>query len=87
MKAYTKILYPSLATTLLLLSVCLNAHALSPAEAAEQARNSTGGKILQVKTRNDGRYRVKVLLPNGQVKSISVGNASTESSKKNSKKK
>lgn len=71
-----------LVAMLLLLSVCFNAHALSAAEAAEQARNSTGGKVLQVKPRDDGRYKVKVLMPSGQVKSISVGNPSTENSKK-----
>lgn len=71
-----------LAAMLLLLSACFNVHALSAAEAAEQARSSTGGKVLQVKPRDDGRYKVKVLMPNGQVKSISVGDSSTDSSKK-----
>ena len=72
-------------TTVTLLLLSTNVHALSPAEAAEQARSSTGGKVLQVKPRKDGRYRVKILMPNGQVRSIPVGNSPEQKSKKNNK--
>lgn len=48
--------------------------ALSPAEAAEKARASTGGRVLKVKQADQNRYRVKVLMPNGQVRNLSVGN-------------
>ena len=44
----------------------------SPAEAAEEARQQTGGKVLKVKTDENNRYRVKVLMPAGQVKTITI---------------
>ncbi|MFT6387687.1 MAG: hypothetical protein ACJAUP_001059 [Cellvibrionaceae bacterium] len=72
-------------TTITLLLSCVYAQALSPAEAAEQAR-STGGKVLQVRSRKDGGYRVKILMPNGQVQSISVGNSPEAKSERSDKK-
>lgn len=72
--------------TAALLLLGANAHALSPAEAAEQASNSTGGKVLQVKSRKDGNYRVKILMPNGQVRNISVGNSSESKPEKGNNK-
>jgi len=77
MKNHNKTPMALLAVALLSICICFNSYAISPAEAAEQARNSTNGKILKVKTRKDGSYKVKVLMPNGQVKSISVSNPST----------
>ncbi len=49
------------------------AQSLSPAQAAEQARAQTGGKVLKVKRKKEGGYRVKVLMPNGQVRNIYIG--------------
>lgn len=43
----------------------------SAAEAAEIASQRTGGKVLKVKTRGSS-YRVKVLMPTGQVKTITI---------------
>jgi hypothetical protein len=47
--------------------------ALSPADAAEAARTRTGGKVLQVKAGDNGEYRVKVLMPSGQVRYLNIG--------------
>ncbi len=49
------------------------AQSLSPGEAAEQAKARTGGKVLKVKQKKEGGYRVKVLMPNGQVRNIYIG--------------
>jgi uncharacterized membrane protein YkoI len=40
-------------------------------EAVTRVRRDTGGRVLSAEAR-DGRYRVKVLLPNGAVRVISV---------------
>lgn len=76
-----RILKPCLALSIWL-CLCANVHAMTPAEAAEQARKSTGGKVLQVKPRDNGQYRVKVLMPNGQVRSLSINGSATESNGK-----
>ena len=44
----------------------------SPAEAAEVARQDTGGKVLKVKKQKNNHYRVKVLLPTGQVNTLTI---------------
>lgn len=58
----------------LVLSSFTSAQQLSPAEAADSAREATGGKILKVKPVSGKKadYRVKVLLPEGQVHNILV---------------
>ena len=48
----------------------------SASEAAAIATAKTGGKVLQVKQSKPGLYRVKVLMPNGQMRLIVVGKAS-----------
>ncbi len=53
-------------------STSVNAQASSPAEAAREARERTGGKVLKVKSTDRGQYRVKVLMPGGQVKNINI---------------
>lgn len=40
-------------------------------DAVERVRRDTGGRVLSAEPR-DGRYRVKVLLPNGAVRVIDV---------------
>ncbi len=40
-------------------------------EAAARVRRETGGRVLSAEAR-DGRYRIKVLLPNGAVRVINV---------------
>lgn len=57
--------------TLTLLS-CHTAAQSSPAEAAEIVKQRTGGKVLKIKTQKDSKYRVKVLLPTGQVKTVNI---------------
>ncbi len=49
----------------------------SASEAAAIAKAQTGGKVLQVKQNKTGRYRVKVLMPNGQMRLIVVGQPRT----------
>ncbi|MEO0443005.1 MAG: hypothetical protein AAFZ92_04590 [Pseudomonadota bacterium] len=49
----------------------LPSHA-SEAEAAAAARAQTQGKVLQVKKAAGDQYRVKVLMPNGQVRTLSI---------------
>jgi len=71
-----------LATLLFTTSLSANTFAQSSAsEAAAMAKAQTGGKVLQVKQNKTGRYRVKVLMPNGQMRLIIVSNG------RNSKKK
>lgn len=71
-----------LATLLLTAFLSANSFAQSSAsEAAAIAKAQTGGKVLQVKQNKTGRYRVKVLMPNGQMRLIVVGKG------RNSKKK
>lgn len=43
----------------------------SAAQAAEQVRRQTGGKVLSVRERNGG-YEVKVLTPSGEVRSVFI---------------
>ena len=45
--------------------------AASAAQAAEQVRRQTGGKVLSVRERNGG-YEVKVLTPSGEVRSVFI---------------
>ena len=55
---------------------------LSLDEAVARVRRDTGGRVLSAQAREDrGRtiYRIKVLLPNGAVRIISVDAASGES--------
>ncbi len=72
---------------LMLMSLSCHIYALSPAEAAEQARASTGGKVLQVRAQEEGKYRVKVLLPNGQVRTISISDSGSSNNQKSKKSK
>lgn len=68
----------------LVLSLCLtcNAYAQSSApDAAAIAKAQTGGKVLQVKQKKAGHYRVKVLMPNGQMRHIIVGKPKPSSKK------
>lgn len=44
---------------------------LSLDEAVARVRRDTGGRVLSAEAR-DGRYRIKVLLPNGAVRVINV---------------
>ncbi len=44
-------------------------------EAAARVRRDTGGRVLSAEAR-DGRYRIKVLLPNGAVRVINVDSRS-----------
>jgi hypothetical protein len=57
---------------IVLCSTGVVAQSSSPAEAAKEARERTGGKVLKVKDSDKGNYRVKVLMPGGQVKTIKV---------------
>lgn len=43
----------------------------SESQASERARQQTGGRVLGVSPSNEG-YRVKVLTPKGEVRSIQV---------------
>ena len=45
--------------------------AASAAQAAEQVRRQTGGKVLSVREKNGG-YEVKVLTPSGEVRSVFI---------------
>ncbi len=45
--------------------------ATSAAQAAEQARRQTGGRVLSVQER-DGGWEVKVLTPSGEVRSVFI---------------
>lgn len=47
------------------------AQGISSAQAAEIARNQTGGRVLAVKPASKG-YRVKVLTPGGEVRYVKV---------------
>lgn len=44
-------------------------------EAVTRVRRDTGGRVLSAEAR-DGRYRIKVLLPNGAVRVINVDSRS-----------
>lgn len=50
------------------------AQQLSPAQAADSARNVTGGKVLKVHPPKPGStdYRVKMLLPEGKVRNVVI---------------
>jgi predicted aspartyl protease len=70
----------------LVLGLCLacNAYAYaqsSKSDAAAIAKAQTGGKVLQVKQKKAGHYRVKVLMPNGQMRHIVVGKPEPASKK------
>jgi uncharacterized membrane protein YkoI len=59
--------------------VRVQARDVGPAAAAEAARGATGGRVLGVRAkRAKGRivYRVKVLLPEGRVRTVTVDGAS-----------
>jgi hypothetical protein len=45
--------------------------ATSAAQAAEQVRRQTGGKVLSVREKGGG-YEVKVLTPSGEVRSVFI---------------
>jgi hypothetical protein len=45
--------------------------AASAAQAAEQARRQTGGRVLSVQERGGG-WEVKVLTPSGEVRSVFI---------------
>jgi hypothetical protein len=45
--------------------------ASSAAQAAEQVRRQTGGKVLSVREKGGG-YEVKVLTPSGEVRSVFI---------------
>jgi hypothetical protein len=45
--------------------------AASAAQAAEQVRRQTGGKVLSVREKGGG-YEVKVLTPSGEVRSVFI---------------
>ena len=68
----------------LVLGLCLacNTYAQSSkSDAAAIAKAQTGGKVLQVKQKKAGHYRVKVLMPNGQMRHIIVGKPKPSSKK------
>lgn len=68
----------------LVLSLSLAGNALaqsSASDAAAIAKAQTGGKVLQVKQSKAGRYRVKVLMPNGQMRHVVVGKPNTSPKK------
>jgi|GEM_PF-3253352 len=71
MKNVTTVL---LSMLLLMTSLSTTAQKLSPSDAAKSARHITGGKILKVKSPDSGSqdYRVKILSPKGQVRSIVI---------------
>jgi hypothetical protein len=58
----------------------VHAQKLSPAEAADSVRNVTGGKVLKIQPPKSGStdYRVKMLLPEGKVRSMIVDGDSGE---------
>ena len=75
--SHSKGLYTRISASLLslLLAVTVQAQRLSPSEAADSARNHTGGKVLKVKSPQGGNntdYRIKVLLPQGKVRNVTV---------------
>jgi hypothetical protein len=59
---------------ILLSSTSSMAQKLSPSDAAASARDFTNGKVLKVDpiTRDGVDYRVKMLLPEGQVRNIII---------------
>ena len=58
----------------------LQAQKLSPSQAADSARDVTGGKVLKVRPLRSGStdYRIKMLLPEGKVRNIVVDGNSGE---------
>ncbi len=66
---------PTLAlTAVLLLTLSGSALAerrLTPAEAASLAQRDYGGRVLDIRSGKDGRYRVKIL-KNGRVRVIEI---------------
>jgi|GEM_PF-2252373 len=67
-------LLPLIVAALLCLPVTLaQAQAIGPSEAASKVRQSVGGKVLKVKASPDKtKYYVKVLLPGGKVRTVTV---------------
>ena len=55
-----------------MLSSSLYAQAMTAEQAAELARQKTGGKVLKVEQQNPHLYYVKVLMPQGQVRHITI---------------
>jgi hypothetical protein len=53
----------------------------SKSDAAAIAKAQTGGRVLQVKQNKAGHYRVKVLMPNGQMRHIIIGKPNPSSKK------
>jgi hypothetical protein len=53
----------------------------SASDVAATAASQTGGKVLQVKENKAGNYRVKVLMPNGQIRHIIIDNPNSSSKK------
>jgi len=53
----------------------------SISDAVAIAKAQTGGKILQVKQNKAGYYRVKVLMPNGQMRHMIIGEPKPSSKK------
>jgi hypothetical protein len=51
----------------------------SKSDAAAIAKAQTGGKVLQVKHNKAGYYRVKVLMPNGQMRHIIISKPNASS--------
>jgi cytoskeletal protein RodZ len=47
----------------------------TPAEAAEMARQQTGGKVIWVKDKQ-GKFLVRVMMPNGQLRHVNFTNRS-----------
>ena len=51
----------------------------SKSDGAAIAKAQTGGKVLQVKRNKAGYYRVKVLMPNGQMRHIIISKPNVSS--------
>ena len=70
---------PAAATTLHPPPLLAQAGDIGPAGAAAAARAATGGRVLGVRAQSAGGrtvYRVKVLLPGGRVRTVTVDGAS-----------
>lgn len=83
MRYSTKIYKTTVYLALLGLSLGLSNNSLaqgSAAEAAEMAREKTGGTVLRVFESQDN-YRVRVLLPTGQVRDLKIKQRSQKSSR------
>jgi sulfite reductase beta subunit-like hemoprotein len=74
--------------TLIGLFICLVVLCLSPtagaqstpAEAADEARKRTGGKVIWVKG-SKGNYQVRVMMPNGQLRHVKIRDKSQANKK------